>query len=448
MSNSFFNSGPFMPHGGCYLWTQSLIALHAISDAAITLAYYSIPFTLLYFVRKRKDLKFHWMFVCFAAFVLACGTTHLMEIWNIWHANYWLSGCIKAITALVSLPTAIWLVKLVPHALALPSADALQKARDELEIRVRERTAELERTAQSLQTEIIERKQAEEQIRQQNQELAAISQIITATVTNLDFQTVLDRALRGALEFTQLEGGTLCLADHATQTLNLAAEINTSPAIVQDLTTNLVKIGDCLCGTCAKTCQPLVLWDNASGSQFATREATRNEGLRFHAAFPLCVKDRCIGVLCLFAKSAAKPTERILALVRDLCGPIALAVENARLFKAAQQELTERVQAETALRESEERFRQLNHAAFEGIFVSENGRISDVNDQGAGMFGYQREELIGKAILDFVTTESRQIVTEALRTGREARYEFQALRKDGTQFYAEVQAKMVLAEGR
>ena len=162
MSNNFFYSGPFMPHGGCYLWTQSLIALHVISDAAIVLSYYSIPFTLLYFVRRRKDLKFHAMFVCFAAFVLACGTTHLMEIWNIWHANYWLSGGIKALTALVSVPTAAWLIKLVPHALALPSADALQKARDELEIRVRDRTAELERTTQNLQAEIIERKRAEE----------------------------------------------------------------------------------------------------------------------------------------------------------------------------------------------------------------------------------------------------------------------------------------------
>ena len=60
---------------------------NAISDALITLAYYSTPITLVYFVRKRKDLKFHWMFVCFAVFILACGMTHVMEIWNIWHSE-------------------------------------------------------------------------------------------------------------------------------------------------------------------------------------------------------------------------------------------------------------------------------------------------------------------------------------------------------------------------
>jgi len=158
MLNHWCSSGPFMPHGGCYLWMESLIALHAVSDAFIVLAYYSIPITLVYFVRKRKDLEFHWMFVCFAVFILACGTTHLMEIWNIWHANYWLSGSIKAITALASVPTAILLVKLIPQALALPRPDALRKAYAEMELQVQKRTADL-------QAEIGERKAAEEVLR-------------------------------------------------------------------------------------------------------------------------------------------------------------------------------------------------------------------------------------------------------------------------------------------
>lgn len=151
-----------MPHGGCYLWTKSLIALHAISDGLITLSYYSIPFTLIYFVRKRKDLKFHWMFICFAVFILACGTTHLMEIWNIWHASYWLSGSIKALTAAASVPTAILLVRLVPQALALPSPDALRTAYDQLEEKVQQRTADL-------QLEIAERKRAEVALRESEQ---------------------------------------------------------------------------------------------------------------------------------------------------------------------------------------------------------------------------------------------------------------------------------------
>jgi PAS domain S-box-containing protein len=118
-------SEDFMPHGYCYLWNQKLVWLHVVSDLLIALAYFSIPITLLYFVRKRRGLPFHWMFLCFGLFIVACGSTHAMEVWTLWHATYWLSGAVKAVTAFVSVPTAILLVRLVPKALALPSFEDL-----------------------------------------------------------------------------------------------------------------------------------------------------------------------------------------------------------------------------------------------------------------------------------------------------------------------------------
>jgi hypothetical protein len=123
-----FSTDGFMPHGMCYAWDPAVIWLHVISDGLIALAYYSIPITLIYFVRKRKDLAFDWIFVCFAVFIIACGTTHLMEILNIWHPTYWLSGVIKAITAATSVVTAILLIRMVPQALAIPSREACEKA--------------------------------------------------------------------------------------------------------------------------------------------------------------------------------------------------------------------------------------------------------------------------------------------------------------------------------
>ena len=101
----FFSAEGFMPHGMCYLWRPDVLVLHATSDAVIALAYFSIPLTLLYFVRQRKDLEFSWIFVCFAIFIVACGTTHIMEILTIWEPAYWVSGMIKAITALASIIT-------------------------------------------------------------------------------------------------------------------------------------------------------------------------------------------------------------------------------------------------------------------------------------------------------------------------------------------------------
>ena len=150
-------SSDFMPHGYCYLWKPGLVWLHLLSDTLIALAYFSIPVTLVYFIRKRRDLPFNWMFVSFGIFILACGTTHIMEVWTLWHGTYWLSGAIKVVTALASLPTAILLVQLVPQMLALPSPkalrleiaerkraeEALHQANNELEMKVLERTAEL-----------------------------------------------------------------------------------------------------------------------------------------------------------------------------------------------------------------------------------------------------------------------------------------------------------------
>jgi PAS domain S-box-containing protein len=174
-----FSPNDFMPHGYCYLWNTRLVWLHVISDSLIALAYFSIPITLVYFIRKRRDLPFNWMFVCFGVFILACGVTHAMEVWTLWRATYWLSGAVKALTAFVSVPTAVLLVRLVPQALALPSPEelrreiaerkraqeALNNAKMELEVRVQERTAELSEANAELVVEIAQRKLTEEELR-------------------------------------------------------------------------------------------------------------------------------------------------------------------------------------------------------------------------------------------------------------------------------------------
>lgn len=100
---NFLMPQPFIPHGHCYLWQPDLVWLHLISDTLTGLAYYSIPLTLLYFVRKRKDLPFNWIFILFGSFIVACGTTHFLEVWTLWYPVYYLSGLVKAVTATVSI---------------------------------------------------------------------------------------------------------------------------------------------------------------------------------------------------------------------------------------------------------------------------------------------------------------------------------------------------------
>ena len=116
-----------------------MVWLHVISDGLITLSYYCIPVILIYFIRKHRDLPFNRIFWMFGTFILACGTTHLMEIWNIWHGSYLLAGVIKGITAAVSLLTAAMLIPLIPKVISVPGRAHLQAVNRKLEQEIAER---------------------------------------------------------------------------------------------------------------------------------------------------------------------------------------------------------------------------------------------------------------------------------------------------------------------
>ncbi len=177
----------FLPHGHCFLWQPAILWLHAVSDALIAASYFAIPAIIIYFTRWRRDLPFPAVFLLFAAFILSCGATHVMGIVTLWEPVYRLDGAIKALTATFSVLTALVLVPLVPRALALPSPAqweaanrrlreeiaerqemeaALRRARNELEARVLERTAELVQANDALRREVADRARAEEQLRQ------------------------------------------------------------------------------------------------------------------------------------------------------------------------------------------------------------------------------------------------------------------------------------------
>jgi hypothetical protein len=140
-----FAADGFMPHGYCLRWNEQLLQLFVIGNGLVVFAYYSIPAALITLLRKRKDLVFNWMFVLFASFIFACGTTHLLKIWTLWNPNYWLEGFVDLLTGLISIVTAFLLWPLVPRAAALPSANQLQQANDELKVEITKREAAEER---------------------------------------------------------------------------------------------------------------------------------------------------------------------------------------------------------------------------------------------------------------------------------------------------------------
>jgi diguanylate cyclase (GGDEF)-like protein/PAS domain S-box-containing protein len=180
----------FMPHGHCFLWTPSLIWLYVVSDGLIFLSYYTIPVAILYFVRKRSDMQFNWIFVLFSLFIFACGTTHLISILTIWVPMYWLDATAKTLTAAFSGLTAVMLWRLIPVALKIPSisqlADTVMQLEQQIQKRIKAevaledlnrnlerqvilRTEELTATNNRLVDEIERRKQTEEELFSQKQ---------------------------------------------------------------------------------------------------------------------------------------------------------------------------------------------------------------------------------------------------------------------------------------
>lgn len=193
--NDFFKKiveSDFMPHGHCYFWKTEIVAMNVGGDSLIMLAYYSIPFMLFYFAKKRQDLTHKYVFLLFGAFILACGTTHLIDMITVWVPIYRLGGLVKVITAILSVGTAIVLWRSLPVLLAIPSQaqltaanrqlqtevaerervqETLRVVNEELEMRVRERTEELYAANQQLEKEIAVRKQAEKTLQRKNHEL-------------------------------------------------------------------------------------------------------------------------------------------------------------------------------------------------------------------------------------------------------------------------------------
>jgi two-component system, sensor histidine kinase and response regulator len=130
---------------------------------------------------------------------------------------------------------------------------------------------------------------------------------------------------------------------------------------------------------------------------------------------------------------------RIESNTSDELGTVAVAFNSM---------LDRRREADEALRESEERFRGLSDATFEGIAISEGGRIIETNRVFAEMFGYETSEVVGMTAQDFIAPESYELVAQNISSGVEDPYEAVGLKKDGTTFDMEVREKASSYRGR
>ncbi len=177
--------------------SQPLMMVMAIANALIAISYASIPFFLIVFVRRRKDMPFTWIIVLFGLFILACGTTHITHVIGLWWDVNWWQATIDAICAIISVATAVVVWPVLPRLLSIPSPkqlklvnealqkekdkllDAqkqLQKSYDDIDHKVKERTEELSNANALLQEEIIERKKSDEALSKSESEFRSLAE--------------------------------------------------------------------------------------------------------------------------------------------------------------------------------------------------------------------------------------------------------------------------------
>jgi hypothetical protein len=125
----------------CGKWSSFHGWLYITSDIAIWLAYFVLPAIIIFFIQKRQNIPFLPVFWLFGAFIILCGSTHLMDAVMFWWPAYRLSGVLRLLTAGVSLLTAFVLIRELPKLIA-------ERPEDELKI------YQMEKKLKSYETEI------------------------------------------------------------------------------------------------------------------------------------------------------------------------------------------------------------------------------------------------------------------------------------------------------
>jgi signal transduction histidine kinase/ActR/RegA family two-component response regulator len=261
----------YLPHGFCIAWNPQLLAMHVISDLLIAIAYFSIPIGIVYVAKKRPDAELQPIYYLFAAFILACGVTHVMGILTLWVPLYYTQGITKIVTALVSVATAIYLLPKLKHIMALPDLGKLTQINT------------------ALAQEIVSRRQSEVSLRQ-SQELA-----LQAQKTQAAFLANMSHEIR-----TPMNGvlGTLDLlldTELTPEQLQLAAASKRSAASLLSLLNDILDISKVESGQLTLRHSPLELADVFADVEAALAFDANSKGIELQCPAGLVSKATYLG---------------------------------------------------------------------------------------------------------------------------------------------------------
>jgi PAS domain S-box-containing protein len=259
-------------------------------------------------------------------------------------------------------------------------------------------------------SDITERKQAEERLKQRSRELTLLNRASQAFSSTLDVNHVLATVLEGARHLLEVTACSIWLIDRETDELVCLQATGPKTEIVRDWQ---LPPWQGIAGQTARTGKSLIVQDTqADEHHFKGLDQQTGLPLRSVLSIPLRVKQEVIGVLQAVDVQIDRFDAADLTLLKPLASSAAIAVENARLFAQAQQEIAERKRVEEALRESERKFKNLAEQSPNMIFINQKDRVVYANERFEEVMGYTRDELYSEKFdfLTLIAPEHRELV--------------------------------------
>ena len=317
-----------------YFGQPGVVGLRVISGALIATADFCIALTLVYFVRRRRDLQFKGTLACFAAFIVACGMTQLIEIGSIWYPSYGLSGGIEVVTAAASVLTAVLLVMHIPEVLRIPNSSALQKAHMDLA----EETAQRQRAEQEvlpLSEALEQRARAEIKLQSQLTRFELLNSLIRAVGEQPELASILQMTIRRLEEDFPIDFGCVCVDEPGVESFAMAHVGAKSGAL--GLGSSVAKgarvVVDPKC--MSRFLRGEVVHEpDIAKAQFGLPQLLARGGLRSMIAAPLYVDSRVFGVLVVARREAQSFDDSDCEFMRQLGEQAAKAAHQMQLYDA------------------------------------------------------------------------------------------------------------------
>ncbi|MGN6562434.1 MAG: EAL domain-containing protein [Thermomicrobiales bacterium] len=298
-----------------------------------------------------------------------------------------------------------------------------------------------------IQTDLSRRIAYEATLRQQNDYLAALHETTLALMNRLNLDELLQTVVTRAGALLGTAHGYVYLLDEARDELLGRVGIGAC----HDMVGRRLRRGEDLAGAVWQRGDALVLDDYTtwSGQEPAAAPAAGHAAI----AVPLRSADQIVGVLALLDTTPdGRFDAAALGTLRQFASLAALALDNARLYSAAQHELAERERAEAGLRESEARFRALvQHSSDMITVVDRDGYIQYDSPAIERILGYPPGARLGRLVFDFAhpaehATAQASFTRLLERPGAHVTLELRARHDDGSWHYLDVIGANLLDE--